>query len=232
MAQSLPPHTGLLREENLALRYLLGYSTDTLTSSLFHDAKLDEKLPNSPINNNSVIKDVLLVSIVVRISGGYEAFKNPTNDEPQQWHIGISTFDTRFLLNAMTHPDSVKPEIAIQSYLFLVGKGRDVDKARRRFLFGDPEEIPLSQFKSKFDLLTQNREYVMVVHGLSSYPGLLESLEVGSRACCKIDTVKALQFPLALHYRYSLEDFMYAMQIPYKLLGVMGNRTQFILRGC
>lgn len=62
----LRPHTGILREENIALRQILGYHLETLKSSSFNLPQIGEYLPGS------LIKDVLIASIDVDTGGGYE----------------------------------------------------------------------------------------------------------------------------------------------------------------
>ncbi|KAM3484706.1 hypothetical protein MY8738_002025 [Beauveria namnaoensis] len=75
-------HLGILREENIALRQIMGYNTDSLEASPY-------RIPQ--IGPGTSIKDVLVVAIDI---------DNPRCCLPlqdQSYHIGLSILDTRCL---------------------------------------------------------------------------------------------------------------------------------------
>jgi hypothetical protein len=219
---SLPPHTGILRVETLALRHILGYSNETSNPS-------SSKLPDVPLGTKlaeSLISDLLFVSIDVDTFQGYEEIR-----DYQKFHIGISILDTRHLQEMIAHPPLLDhPQSAIDSHQFVVGNGLSAKRARRRFLFGKSEDIVLSDLKARFDSITQGRDYVLVCHGANEDLKICRKLDIGSQACFIIDTVKAAQFPLQLHYRYSLEKLLDSLEIPYVKLHAAGNDAHFTLR--
>ncbi|KND87099.1 hypothetical protein TOPH_08280 [Tolypocladium ophioglossoides CBS 100239] len=217
---SPPPHTGILRDETLALRHILGYWDGTSASSEFSATQLGTKLPES------LITDILFVSVDLDTFQGYEKIR-----DDQQLHIGISTFDTRHLQEMIAHPALLdQHQHAIDSYQFVVGNRLYARRARRRFLFGKSEDINLSDLKSKFELITQDRDYVLVFHGANEDMKILQQLDIGNQACYVLDTVKAAQFPLQLYYRYSLEKLLDSLNISFANLHAAGNDAHFALK--
>jgi hypothetical protein len=107
MASVPGDHTGILREENLVPRQILGHHLESLQE------------PNSPYPlpvfghylPGTSIKDVLFVSIDVDTGGGYEDIS-----PGQSFHIGRSIFDTRWLKNLESLDN---PQDAIISYQFI-----------------------------------------------------------------------------------------------------------------
>ncbi|KAL7807321.1 QDE-2-interacting protein [Trichoderma aethiopicum] len=216
---SLPgPHTGILRDETIALRKILGYRLDTIRDSTFKHPKLD----NLPHLQGSSIKDVLFVSVDVDTGGGYEAIS-----PEQSFHIGISLFDTRTLTKPMENPGN-----AIQSYQYITKDSKPCKWAAKSFLFGDTELLQLPQLTNKLAALTQGREYVLVAHGINEDLKFLNNLDpnIAAKACYIMDTVNAAQHPLQLYYRYSLEKLLNALGIRYDRLHVAGNDAHFALR--
>ncbi|KAI5457377.1 hypothetical protein BGZ63DRAFT_433799 [Mariannaea sp. PMI_226] len=216
---ALPPHTGILREENLALRYIFGYGHETSAFTPF-----GTKLPHTSIT------DILFVSVDVDTFGSYDSI-----EEDQQFHIGISTFDTRHLpelLVSLDDPSATldRHQYAINSHQFVIGNKLYSKRARRRFLFGTSESISLSDVKSKFESLTQNRDFALVFHGGNEDMKILRQLDVGSQAMYTLDTVKIAQFPLQLYYRHSLEKLLDLLHIPHTNLHAAGNDAHFALR--
>lgn len=89
-----PAHKGILREETVALRQLLGYGRPTEASLRLGVPELGTRLPGSSM------KDVLFVGLDIDTCQGYEVLI-----PDQQLHIGVSILDTRRLndLLASTH---------------------------------------------------------------------------------------------------------------------------------
>ncbi|KAM3450800.1 hypothetical protein NHJ6243_009734 [Beauveria neobassiana] len=78
-------HLGILREENIALRQIMGYNTDSLEASPYKIPQIGQFIPGTSI------KDVLVVAIDI---------DNPRCCLPlqdQSYHIGLSILDTRCL---------------------------------------------------------------------------------------------------------------------------------------
>ncbi|KAH0495460.1 hypothetical protein TgHK011_009010 [Trichoderma gracile] len=218
MASVPGSHTGILRDETLALRQILGYRRETIREPRFAHPRLDS-LAHLP---GSSIKDVLFVSVDVDTGGGYQVIS------PQQsFHIGLSLFDTRSLTKPMKDPAN-----AIQSYQYITKESKPCKWAAKHFLFGDTEAIQLPDFTRKLASLTQGREYVLVAHGINEDLKFLNNLEpnFATRACYVLDTVNAAQHPLQLYYRYSLEKLLEELDIRYDRLHVAGNDAHFALR--
>lgn len=212
-------HTGILREENLILRQILGYHLESVQQ------------PNSPLPvigqylPGTSIKDVLFVSIDVDTGGGYEDIS-----PGQSFHIGISIFDTRCL----TKPKPFNnPQNIITSYQFI---NRDDTRpckwAAKSFLFGETELISLPSLVTRFSLLTQGRDYIIIAHGVREDIKFFNHLDpnIANQACYILDTVKAAQYPLQLYYRYSMEKLLDEFKIPYANLHAAGNDAHFALK--
>ncbi|KAG5984997.1 hypothetical protein E4U55_002104 [Claviceps digitariae] len=209
-------HTGILREENIALRQIFGYRLAT-SGSPYSVPAIGQYLPGT------LIKDILIISIDVDTGGGYEVIK-----PGQNFHIGISIFDTRCLINPL---DDYRN--AITSYQFINNPDAKPCKwAAYSFLFGNTESISLPDLPAKFSLLTQGRDYILVAHGAREDVKFMNNLDPGiaGRACYILDTVKAAQYPLQLYYRYSLEKLLQEFIIPYANLHAAGNDAHFVLR--
>lgn len=88
-----PPHTGLLREEVLVFRDLLGYIGLIDETTTLEPPKVGVPLPHSRM------KDVLLVGLDIDTFQGYEQLI-----PDQQLHIGISLLDTRKLQALLDSP--------------------------------------------------------------------------------------------------------------------------------
>ncbi|KAM6479323.1 hypothetical protein HDV62DRAFT_134628 [Trichoderma sp. SZMC 28011] len=209
-------HTRILREENIALRQILGYRLETLTSSPYRLPYIGQCLPGT------CIKDILLVSVDVDTGGGYEAIS-----EEQSFHIGISIFDTRSLTKT---PQDLGD--AIKSYQFINNNSKPCKWAAKSFLFGESRLIELADFPASFFSLTQGRDYVLVAHGIDMDIKFFNNLnpEIANGACCILDTVKAAQYPLQLYYRYSLESLLDEFNICYAKLHAAGNDAHFALK--
>ncbi|RSM20685.1 hypothetical protein CDV31_000372 [Fusarium ambrosium] len=210
------PHTGILREENIALRQILGYRLDTIQTSPYNPPQIGQYLPGT------FIKDVLLVSVDVDTGGGYEVIS-----PGQSFHVGVSIFDTRCLTQKL-----VDPRDAIISYQFINTDSRPCKWAAKNFLFGETELITLQDFSSRISSLTKNRDYVLVAHGAKEDVKVLNNIDpnIVDRAAYILDTVKAAQFPLQLSYRYSIEKLLDEFGIRYAKLHVAGNDAHFALK--
>ncbi|KAL7955940.1 QDE-2-interacting protein [Trichoderma compactum] len=126
----LEQHAGILREENIALRQILGY-------------RLGTYLPSTSI------KDISLVSVDVDTGGGYEAIS-----EEQSFHIGMSILDTRSLTQ---QPQDLGD--AVKSYQFINNNSKPCRWAAKSFLFGESKLIELIDLPTSSFLLTQGRDY-------------------------------------------------------------------------
>ncbi|RSL87028.1 hypothetical protein CEP51_002491 [Fusarium floridanum] len=209
------PHTGILREENIALRQILGYRLETIQTSPYNPPEIGQYLPGT------FIKDVLLVSVDIDTGGGYEVIS-----PGQSFHIGVSIFDTRCLIQKLDAHD------AITSYQFINTDSRPCKWAAKNFLFGETELITLQDFSSRISSLTKNRDYVLVAHGAKEDVKVLNNIDpkIVGRAAYILDTVKAAQFPLQLSYRYSIEKLLDEFGISYARLHVAGNDAHFALK--
>lgn len=216
MASVPGEHTGILREENIALRQLLGYNLETLPASPYRLASMGQYLPGTST------RDILFVCVDVDTGGGYEDIL-----PGQSFHIGISLFDTRSLTE-----HSQDPNDAIKSYQFINTNSKPCKWAAKAFLFGDTELIELSDLPARLSLLTQGRDYVLVAHGIDMDIKFFNNLdpEIANRACYILDTVKAAQFPLQLYYRHSLENLLDKFNIRYAKLHAAGNDAHFALK--
>ncbi|KAF7549750.1 hypothetical protein G7046_g8238 [Stylonectria norvegica] len=216
MASVPGPHTGILREENIALRQILGYRLETLHASPYSPPQIGQHLPGT------FIKDVLLVSIDVDTGGGYEVIS-----PGQSFHIGVSVLDTRCLTRK---PDD--PRDAITSYQFINSDSRPCKRAAKNFLFGETKLATLPDFASRIGLYTKDRDYVLVGHGIKEDIKVLNNIDpdIVGRASYVLDTVKAAQFPLQLSYRYSIEKLLDEFGIQYAKLHAAGNDAHFALK--
>ena len=216
MASVLQPHTRILREENIALRQILGYRLETTQTSPYSPPRIGQYLPGT------LFKDALLVSVDVDTRGGYEAIS-----PEQSFHIGVSIFDTRCLVQKLDDPRD-----AITSYQFINRDSRPCKWAAKSFLFGETELMTLHDIASRISLLTKDRDYVLVAHGAGEDVKVLNDIgpKIVDRASYVLDTVKAAQFPLQLSYRYSVEKFFDELGIGYAKLHAAGNDAHFVLK--
>ena len=214
---TLPAHSGLLRDEVLVLRKLFGYWHQEPSPDL---PDLGHTLPGSPM------RDVLLVEFDVDTKHSYETLATG-----QEFHIGISILDTRSVHDCILAPTPGKVETAIQSFQFNVGDSKYIRRAARSFLFGDAEAIQLVDLKSKFEKLIAGRQMVLVFHGGSASDwNIFQRLQLDQQPLFVLDTLKAAQHPLRLSYRWSLEKLLQTFHIPFDALHAAGNDAHFCLR--
>ncbi|KAM0333976.1 hypothetical protein ACHAQA_000994 [Verticillium albo-atrum] len=174
------------------------------------------------------MKDVVFVGLDIDTFQGYETLR-----PDQQLHVGLSTLDARTLEAILLDPSAEHSYgTVIQSHQFTIGESNYCRQAAKRFLFGTSQPITTAELKPKLEALTANRDIVLALHGANSDLKILRQLEsdLPSRSLYIIDTNKAAQFPLQLHYRLSLEKMLHALQIPFAHLHAAGNDARFCLQ--
>ncbi|KAF3017891.1 hypothetical protein E8E14_013055 [Neopestalotiopsis sp. 37M] len=220
---ALPPHTGLFRQETAILRELFGFAEgDTSSSPLdqLGDIKLGEGI------SSTSIKDVVFVAIDAET---LQTFEEIVPD--QQLHLGVSILSTRALRDFILAPSPTEVIAnVIRSYQFTVGESKYSRRAVRKFLFGESESIPLSDVKSRVESIIPSGDIITVFHGAQYDVKALNLFQIDLRPICVIDTVKAAQHPLHLHYRLSLENLLNKLAIPNIDLHIAGNDAHFTLR--
>ncbi|KAK1596140.1 uncharacterized protein LY79DRAFT_479318, partial [Colletotrichum navitas] len=214
-------HTGLLRDETLVLRQLLGYSDVDSAAPSFQPESLGDRLQRSSM------RDVLFVGLDIDTYQGYDQLIGD-----QQLHIGVSILDTRVLEDMLLNPTAANYQEAITSYQFTVGESAYCKRASKNFLFGLSQPISITELKPKIDALLSKRDYILVLHGTHSDFKILQHLKIDlpAQSLYVVDTNKAAQSPLKLYYRYSLEKLLEALQIPYANLHAAGNDAHYCLR--
>ncbi|KAK2036842.1 hypothetical protein LZ31DRAFT_439492, partial [Colletotrichum somersetense] len=213
-------HKGLLRDETLVLRQLLGYS-DIDSASTFRSPSLGNKLQLSPF------QDVLVVGLDIDTFQGYEQLI-----KDQQLHVGVSVLDTRVMEDMLLKPTTANYQEAITSYQFTVGDSAYCKRASNRFLFGTSQPVAIDELKPRIDALLSQRDCILVLHGTDSDLKILRHLAIDlpSRSLYVIDTNKAAQYPLQLCYRYGLEKLLESLEIPFANLHAAGNDAHYCLR--
>lgn len=217
MASIPGKHTGILREENIALRQILGYHHETHQSNSPYD------LPEiGQYLSGTSMKDVLLICVDVDTGGGYEVIS-----PEQSFHIGISILDTRCLID---QPDNFNG--AIKSYQFINKDTRPCKWAAKSFLFGETELLKLPNLAIRFSSFTHGRNYILTAYGINEDIKFFNHLnpDITDQACFVLDIVKAAQHPLQLYYRYSLEKLLKEFDIGYANLHAAGNDAHFALK--
>lgn len=127
---SLPQlDTSLLREENVALRQILGYHTGDIESFQFNVPDIGEDL------EGVTMKDVMFLSIDTDTRGSKEELVSD-----QLFHIGVFLLDTQYLLDC---PD---PNSSITSYQYMNSKLAPMKlRRKKRFLWGETEFLSLPE---------------------------------------------------------------------------------------
>lgn len=192
----------------------MGYSTESITSSPYRLPQIGNLLPETSI------RDLLIVAVEVDYPRGRQFL------DEQSYRIGLSILDTRCITGQI---DASKP---IASYQFIINDSRSCRTAKKRFLFGESETISLSGFAARLEMLVHGRDYVLAGHGMDTDLKLLNEIDpkIATNAAYVLDTVKVAQFPLQLHYRYSLEKLLAELDIKYAKLHTAGNDAHFALR--
>ena len=219
---SVQPHTGLLREETLVLRQLLGYGSKVEAFPSTVEPEIGVSL------SESSLRDVLLVGFDADTFQGYERLV-----EDQQIHVGISILDTRRLQELLLATSSMatEPSQLIKSFQFTIGDSAYCQRASRKFMFGDSKSAAnTSELKSMLEAVIDDRDVVLIMHGTDSDLKMLQNLNINLRTIYVIDTNKAAQNPLQLSYRYDLETLLESLEIPYAALHAAGNDARFSLQ--
>ncbi|KZL82232.1 qde-2-interacting protein [Colletotrichum incanum] len=215
-----PPQMGLLRDETLVLRQLLGYS-DAHSTPSFRPKGLGDKLQQSSL------RDILFVGLDIDTFQGHEQLITD-----QRLHIGISILDTRILEDMLLNPTTANYQEAITSHQFTVGGSTYCQRASKKFLFGSSQPITITELKPRIDAVLSQRDYVLVLHGTDSDLKILRHLEIDlpTQSLYVIDTNKAAQSPLQLYYRYNLEKLLETLRIPDANLHTSGNDAHYCRR--
>lgn len=216
-----PAHKGILREETVALRQLLGYGRPTEASLGLGVPELGTRLPGSPM------KDVLFVGLDIDTYQGYEVLI-----PDQQLHVGVSILDTRRLVELLDfelHEGLLAS--AIDSHQFTLGESKYCRRARNRFLFGKSKSVEsIPELKSEVRILVEGRGAVLVCHSTNCELKMLRNLGLDLRPLYIIDTNKVAQYALQLHYRYDLGRLLGVLDISYASLHAAGNDARFCLQ--
>lgn len=219
---ALPSHTGLFRNETSLLRELFGFAKGDISTTV--NQLGDIEFGEGP--SSTSIKDVVFVAIDVDILQGFEEIV-----PSQQLHLGVSILSTRVLRDlVLTPPTAELSTDVIRSYQFTVGESKYCRRASRKFLFGESDSIPLSDIKARVASIIPSGDIITVFHGGHCDAKALHLLDIDLHPVCVIDTVRASQYPLQLHYRLSLENLLKELAIPNTNLHAAGNDAHFTLR--
>jgi len=216
-----PIHAGLLRDETLFLREIFGYADTRENGRGLSLSGSVSKLPTSSV------RDLLLVAIDIDTKEGYHQIVSN-----QQFHVGVSLFDFRSMepSGTIVQAGNEPPDSVIKSLQFLIGDSRYCRRAAVKFLFGQSELILISELKLRLERIVYGRDVVLVGHGAEQDLMVLKNLGIDLHPVSVVDTVKAAQHPLGLHYRYSLEKLLQTLGIPFINLHAAGNDAHFALR--
>lgn len=211
---AIPPHTGILRDETLILRWLFGYQDSDCLSSGVQQPQFPSKNPNGVRFLSIDIDSLQEVDGVI-----------------QNLHVGLSVLDSVSLDTSVTSSTGMATEKQpIESHHYIVGNPKFSRNKANKFLFGNPKTIPLSGLKDQLQLFTSNRDTILIFHGGHRELWALKALDIHLNPLHTIDTVKAAQYPLQLSYRCSLEKLLLELEIPFTALHNAGNDADFVLR--
>ncbi|KAI2463145.1 hypothetical protein F4781DRAFT_417508 [Annulohypoxylon bovei var. microspora] len=196
-----PKHTGLLREELLVFRHLLGLGENLTQIRL------------GPPLSNSLLRDILFVSIDV---DGLTDFKSAENSPCL---VGISILDARHLqsymntisASAKTRSPLRNAEDLIKSHQLQVGQSDYLSQRCSKFLFDETRQIKIENVKTYLQRLIKNRFFVLVRCGGEAADW---GLHLDVRPLYHLDILKVVQFPLQTYYRYSLAKLLDALKLP------------------
>ncbi|KAI0132047.1 hypothetical protein BJ170DRAFT_717961 [Xylariales sp. AK1849] len=151
--------------------------------------------------SNTSIKDVVFVAIDVDTLHWSEELV-----PDQLLHLGVSILSTRALRDLVLAPCTAELSAnVIRSYQFTAGGSKYCRRASR------------------------NGDIITVFHGGQCDIKALHLLNIDLHPICVIDTVKAAQHPLQMHYRLSLENLLKELAIPNTNLHAAGNDAHFTL---
>jgi hypothetical protein len=211
---AMPPHTGLLRDETLVLRWLFGFQDSNSLPSGVQQPLIPSKDPDS----------IRFLSIDIDSLQEHDTII-------QNLHVGISVLDFKSLntpVASTTSLDTAKQPI--ESHHYIVGNPKFARNKANKFLFGHLETISLSGLKDQLQLLTLDRNIILIFHGGHRELWALKALNIHPNPLYTIDTIKAAQYPLQLSYRCSLEKLLLELEIPFTALHNAGNDAHFVLR--
>lgn len=210
----MPPQTGLLRDETLILRWLFGFHASDSLHSGVQQLQFPNKNPDS----------IRFLSIDIDSLQEHDSVI-------QNLHVGISVLDSESLDTPVASTTSMATaKQPVESHHYVVGNPKFARNKANKFLFGNLETIPLSGLKDQLQLLTLNRNIIIIFHGGHRELWALEALNIHLNPLYTIDTVKAAQYPLQLSYRCSLEKLLLELEIPFTALHNAGNDAHFVLR--
>jgi hypothetical protein len=133
----------------LLLRYIFGLPRGTSSENIPQIQISFTELPCS------LIKDAIIVSLDTEAPLVHKG----EIDLVRIFQVGVSIFDTRFLLS-----NEKEPENAFQTFNFCSGGQEYCAKAARRFLFGKSKSILPGQLRTNLqDLFSQDRSIVLLV---------------------------------------------------------------------
>lgn len=210
------PHAGLLRDETLILRWLFGYQESVSLPSGVQQPQFPSKDPDSvrflSIDIDSLQEDDGVI---------------------QNLHVGISVLDFESLKTPVATGSTAglaTKKQPIESHHYIIGNPKFARRKANKFLFGNPETIPLSGLKDQLQSFTSNRGIILIFHGGHRELWALKALDIHLTPLYTIDTVKAAQYPLQLSHRCSLEKLLSQLEIPFAALHNAGNDAHFVLR--
>jgi hypothetical protein len=146
---AMPPHTGLLRDETLVLRWLRGFQDSDSLPSGVQQSQFPSKNPNG----------VRFLSIDIDSLQEHDGVI-------QNLHVGISVLDSESLKTPVTSTTGMATgKQPIESHHYIVGNPKFARHKANKFLFGNPKTISLSGLKDQFQLFTSNRDIILVFHG-------------------------------------------------------------------
>ncbi|KAJ4257479.1 hypothetical protein NW762_008603 [Fusarium torreyae] len=226
-----PAHKGILRDDTIVLRWILGYCGEAQLSN----ASLPKApsawpcvpLTSSPSGSNSQIKRLRFVSIDIDKLEEKDGII-------QRFHMGLSFLDAQCLQNLLFEtrlpaPDTNLASHVIRSHHWAVGSYKHFTANDIKFLFGKAQAISLSDLEARLRGFVQ-QAFVLVFHGGKQELSVLQKLNINLGSTFTIDTVKAAQHPLQLSYRYSLQLLLDEFKIPHRQLHTAGNDAHFALR--
>jgi hypothetical protein len=170
----IPPNKGLMREDLLVLRYLLGlglsHSLQTPTSC--------RELPNTSIMD------------VIFLAFDTEAIRKGQLHLVKRFQVGVSILDTRALLDLVSvhSATTLEQQDLLQTRNFCIGPSGYCLKASRRFLFGQSETINSDKIETRIKDMIYNRDVVLVVHSGCQDLWFLKELNIDLQPIAILDT--------------------------------------------
>ncbi|KAI4864430.1 hypothetical protein F4820DRAFT_333933 [Hypoxylon rubiginosum] len=212
-SNSAPEHTGRLRQELRVLRHLLGLTKENPTQTNFGRSL-----------GKSSLKDVLYIAVDIDGTQDFSCVHTG------HYLLGISILDARDLHSYTNKPKAKYAQDVIRSYLVQAGHSDHLSYQSDRFLFGDTQQIQAQDVKAYLQKLIRHRQYVLVTYGGESTDcKFIQQLRLITRPLYHIDVLKVAQYPLQMHYRYSLAKLLDALNLPWMNLHVAGNDARFTL---